>query len=429
MKRIALLLTLTYQLLAPASPQYYVAQSGSDSAPGTLAAPFKTLAYALSKLNPGDTLNIRAGTWSEHIDSREIKIPSGTATAPITIQAYQNEVVTFMANGRQAVILLDMPAWTIWKSLILDTRDGYVWDGPLHGVSGIIVDYPYPGAEHDNRFENLELIGSGNTRIRGVGIVGGHHDAFIGLKVHDFSEHGIYLNHSGNTVDGVDVFNNGRVGGSVNTLSQPGHGLQIYASGDNPTDNTVRNSKFHGNLLGGIQVHGDRSLIYNNLVYDNGGPGIENYAFSATIVFNTVLRNGESGIAAVTGQSVAMIRNNILSGNKSGDRVQVGPNVANLTNDHNQEGITQSFVAQGIADFHVVAGSPAIGAGIPVAGLTLDRDGKLRSATTPTIGAYEFGGTIPPIVVIPPTVNPNQAAIDSINALLKQLQTLLDTIK
>ncbi len=41
-------------------------------------------------------------------------------------------------------------------------------------------------------------------------------------------------------------------------------------------------------------------------------------------------------------------------------------------------------------DLHLLAGSPAIGTGTPVAGVTIDFDGETRSATAPAIGADEF---------------------------------------
>lgn len=45
------------------------------------------------------------------------------------------------------------------------------------------------------------------------------------------------------------------------------------------------------------------------------------------------------------------------------------------------------------SDLHVTVGSPAIAAATPIAGVTTDIVGNLRNATTPTMGAYEFGCT------------------------------------
>lgn len=55
--------------LLAASPagaaEYFVATDGSDAAPGTRAAPWKTVTRAFSKLREGDTLNLRSATYYE----------------------------------------------------------------------------------------------------------------------------------------------------------------------------------------------------------------------------------------------------------------------------------------------------------------------------------------------------------------------------
>ena len=73
---------------------YYVAPSalgGSNGNAGTtLAAPFETLQHAINQLSAGDILNIRQGTYRETI----IITNDGSSGNLITIQNYQNEVVT-----------------------------------------------------------------------------------------------------------------------------------------------------------------------------------------------------------------------------------------------------------------------------------------------------------------------------------------------
>jgi hypothetical protein len=75
----------------PAGPQtLYVSPSGSDTNIGSINSPMQTLAAAITNLNPGDTLYLRAGTYRETLTAAN----SGTAVSPITIAAYSNEVVT-----------------------------------------------------------------------------------------------------------------------------------------------------------------------------------------------------------------------------------------------------------------------------------------------------------------------------------------------
>ncbi len=70
----------------------YVSPSGSDSAAGTLAAPFKSIQVAVNKAVAGDIIYLRAGTYSPTTNI-QIKSKSGTASAPITLSAYTGEKV------------------------------------------------------------------------------------------------------------------------------------------------------------------------------------------------------------------------------------------------------------------------------------------------------------------------------------------------
>ena len=67
--------------------KYYVSPSGSNSNSGTLAEPWQTIRYAASKLQAGETLNVRGGTYAEAV----LVVVSGTAVSPITITAYPGE--------------------------------------------------------------------------------------------------------------------------------------------------------------------------------------------------------------------------------------------------------------------------------------------------------------------------------------------------
>jgi hypothetical protein len=58
---------LVDQLYAQSIHQYYVAQSGSDSNPGTQAQPWQTINHAAKKVRPGDTVLVAPGAYSENI--------------------------------------------------------------------------------------------------------------------------------------------------------------------------------------------------------------------------------------------------------------------------------------------------------------------------------------------------------------------------
>lgn len=66
--------------------KYYISEEGNDSSDGSKKTPFATFKHALSQLKAGDTLLVKAGSYSE-----EIYIPSslsGTERQRITIKGY-----------------------------------------------------------------------------------------------------------------------------------------------------------------------------------------------------------------------------------------------------------------------------------------------------------------------------------------------------
>ena len=66
---------------------YYLSPTGSDSAAGTYAAPWKTITAAAAKMGAGDVAYLRGGTYSGQV---QISV-SGTAAAPITFTAFPGE--------------------------------------------------------------------------------------------------------------------------------------------------------------------------------------------------------------------------------------------------------------------------------------------------------------------------------------------------
>jgi len=99
----------TPQAPPPHTPtSYYVSPTGNDSWPGTLAQPFKTVQFAVNQLYAGDTLNIRDGSYHE-----SVTVPrSGTASAPITIQAYTGECPALIGATPVA------GPWTVYSGAI-----------------------------------------------------------------------------------------------------------------------------------------------------------------------------------------------------------------------------------------------------------------------------------------------------------------------
>lgn len=84
-----------------AARYWYVATTGNDTTgTGQLAAPYLTPQKAHTYVQPGDTVYMRAGTYTGSGSTAVLKITkSGTATAKITFKNYTGEAVVFDANG------------------------------------------------------------------------------------------------------------------------------------------------------------------------------------------------------------------------------------------------------------------------------------------------------------------------------------------
>ena len=72
------------------SNTWFVSPGGANTNAGTISAPFQTIQQAANVAQPGDTVMIRGGIYHETVTP----VSSGTAAAPITYEAYNNESVT-----------------------------------------------------------------------------------------------------------------------------------------------------------------------------------------------------------------------------------------------------------------------------------------------------------------------------------------------
>lgn len=88
-----ILLSIPYVVFAKS---YYVSPTGVNSNDGSLAKPFKTITYGISKMSGGDTLYLRTGTYNEKII---ISGKAGIKGDPTTLINYNNESVIIDGTG------------------------------------------------------------------------------------------------------------------------------------------------------------------------------------------------------------------------------------------------------------------------------------------------------------------------------------------
>ncbi len=427
---------LAVWLLAAATPllasTYYVAppgSGGSDSHPGTLASPWATLQHAADTVQAGDTVLVRAGSYTGF----ELE-ESGTPQARIVFAAYPGETVSITADeaaspGRGAGINLEGASY-------VDLQGFHVSHRTTVGIRAV-------------ECQGVSIVGN-TLDANGVwGILTGCcDDLYIAGNVasHSAQQHGIYVGNSGDRplIVGNVVFGNNQNG--------------IHMNGDIDTscssvsyDGVISNARVEGNVLydnglnggsgGGSAINCDgvqSSLIRNNLIYGSLASGISLYdqdggapSNGNRVENNTVLVAAGTGRWALNiedGSIGTTVRNNILWsdrsprgaiaacatcwGNGSGfvsDYNLLQDVMSEDGGDSNFEGVAawrahtgQDLHSQVIADstaltslfvdrpggnFHLRAGSAGIDAGATIADLRSD----LESAPRPRGSGYDIG--------------------------------------
>jgi parallel beta-helix repeat protein len=145
---------------------YYVdnkaGDNGSDSNTGTsLSTPFLTIQRAAQAALPGDTVDIRAGTYRETVTPKN----SGTAAAPITYQAYNNEKVVI--DGADLVTGWTSYSGNIYQSSSMNWTMGGQDDQLF--VDGQMMTYArWPNTSLDVSHPSLAVAGANTTGVPGT---------------------------------------------------------------------------------------------------------------------------------------------------------------------------------------------------------------------------------------------------------------------
>ena len=146
--------------LSPQGTVYYVAPAGDDSNLGTAAQPWRTIQKAANTLVAGDTVYIRAGTYTEQVTPQN----SGGAGNTITYAAYPGETATIDGSG---VTLPDDLAGLFDisnKSYIRVSGLRVINAGPHNNNAGILV--------LNSGFITVENNSTYNTASSGIGVWG-----------------------------------------------------------------------------------------------------------------------------------------------------------------------------------------------------------------------------------------------------------------
>ena len=406
---------------------YYVSAgaTGNDSNDGlSPSSPFKTIQKAADLTNPGDTVFIMNGVYKNtHAYGNVVSITrSGTSNALITYKAYPGDSPQLQSNG--------------WNGISITNGASYIEINGLELIgnnSNITLDYAL--SQKDNPY-NPQTNGNGII-IDGRNNNHPHHISIINNKIHDFGGGGIAAIQSDYlTIDRNEVYNNAWYSVYANSGISTWQNWQFDNSQGYKmiiTNNKVYNNRQYipwiatGTITDGngiiiddsrntqngstLGAYSGRTLVENNITFQNGGSGIHSYSSDhVDIVNNTAYLNSQSpeinyGQIFANSSSDVNILNNILYA-ISGKQINDNYNNTNVTYNYNLYANSNiipvkgandivadpQFVNASIGDFRLQSTSPAIDNGFLWTILTNDFAGNTRSSGAGyDIGAFEAG--------------------------------------
>ncbi len=320
----------------------HVSPSGSDSNPGTQAAPFKTIEKASEGATPGTTVLVAPGTYAGSFNTES----SGSWLAPIVYRSEKK-----------------------WEAKLVGTEEEeHTWRN--EGDHVIIEGFFLSGGSEDG------LIESGSY----VQVVGNILHGFIGNCVTTYPY----------DIHDVDFVGNVTFGCG---LSEQDHGIYLGYSGGR-----VFNNISHGN--GGYGIHCwhncNRMVISNNLLFNNQGGGMvigqgdapnegRVKADDFLVSNNIVMHNLEVGIEehGATGSRNRFVNNTVFQNAGNDFELQSGVQSGTLVDDPRMV----DYRPDGLGDYRLLPASSSVNSGIPLGAPPVD----IRGLQRPLGGGHDRG--------------------------------------
>jgi hypothetical protein len=355
---------------------FYVATTGNDTTGnGTEANPWRTIYKGLSQSEPGTTINVSPGTYTENIQSTW----SGTADKPIIARC---------TTPGECLVRKALAQNFLWK-LYEGTNYNWIIGFDFAGASGVESAVTVYGSH--NKVLNNTIHDFSCTDTADYGNCVGVHVVWNGQTSSTHNDNEV----SNNVIK--NIYNSDRtkkvgqcvyVGDSNNTVANNvcsnvgGYGIQAnhYASANKIVNNTIDcgNTSVPEGLMMGVGGTNDGYTIQstNNVFANNNVTGCKNGL--------NVWASGGSNFTAPN-----YWLNNLTYGNTTNS--SIGNLSTTFASKVTQSGDLHSdplYVNKAAGNFDLQSTSPAIGKGTATYAPTTDINGATR-ATPPNIGAYE----------------------------------------
>lgn len=444
---LALALVWVAQPARAAGVTYYVSATGSDSNNGlSTSSAFATIQRAANLTNPGDTVYILDGTYTPVDNEGVVTITrSGTAAAYIIYAAYPGHqprlYVPKTANAWNAVLIAGASYIKVEGLTIQGDNDNITYTEAYNNRSGSSPTYNTncilvrQNNTTNARPHHIEIRGNTVSKCPGGGIATEYVD-YITIEdnvVHSNAWYAVYAN------SGISLFHSWNFDTTTGVKNIIRRNVSYNNEGFIPWVNTGSISDGNGIIVDdnkhtqdrGEAAYTGRTLVENNLVFNNGGSGIHAYASAhVDIINNTAYLNSRSpaldyGSIFANDSDDVFILNNI-SYVRSGERSNENFSNQNVTYDYNlyYNGLApvvlgpNDRVADPVfvnpstdpatANFRLAANSPAIDSGTSQKAPGADFAGTARPQNSAyDRGAYEFVGTPSPTATPAPTPAPS----------------------
>jgi hypothetical protein len=353
---------------------FYVAPGGNDGNPGSQASPWRTISKAVGSLGAGQRALVAPGSYAENVVvRRDLKGPE-----PATIEALDpanRPIISYFrfeqSNGVPAAY------WRL-RNIVIDGSTGQQDGIKIQGGSS-------QTPPHHLEFYSVEIrdIGAGGQwempqglSIQGaIGNIAPHHLHFYNCRAHHVRGTNPPLTHS---------FYIGQAEAVVvaNCVSHDATGNGFRIGSSNSTDQGCR----HGFFVNNTVVRSVEKVGFSLFCDGSGIP--PNYVDGGNVFYNNIVAHSARGYESRYYASGPADEFNLWDKNLVW---QVPSAYTNGYDPHTSSTfVSPPLVADplfvGANDFHIKAGSPAIGAGLPAYTPPFDYDGKARSSAD--LGAY-----------------------------------------
>jgi hypothetical protein len=168
---------------ATSAAVFYVAPDGDDHNQGTLAQPWATIQHAASRLQPGETVYIRAGIYAiaEQIRAQH----SGTADAWIVYAAYPGERVVIDAEAIVVAPPSGQPPFPQDQGAFQLENVSYIRVKHLEVTNSHNAGFTVRDSDHVELYNNK----TENTFASGIGVWNGQHHKIMGNTVINANTH------------------------------------------------------------------------------------------------------------------------------------------------------------------------------------------------------------------------------------------------